>query len=50
MKNYGLNLTWRFFEHAQYLSEDQKRDILFNNAARFFKLDKNQFDWPAEKQ
>ncbi len=35
-------------EHAQYLSEDQKRDILFNNAARFFRLDKSSFDWPEE--
>ena len=35
-------------EHAQYLSEDQKRDILFNNAARFFRLDKSYFDWPEE--
>jgi hypothetical protein len=35
-------------EHAQYLSEDQKRDILFNNAVRFFRLDKDQFDWPEE--
>jgi predicted TIM-barrel fold metal-dependent hydrolase len=33
-------------EHAQYLSEDQKRDILFNNAVRFFRLDPDQFDWP----
>jgi len=36
-------------EHAQYLSEDQKRDILFNNAARFFRMDKSQFDWPEGK-
>jgi uncharacterized protein len=36
-------------EHAQYLSEDQKRDILFNNAARFFRLDKSQFEWPENK-
>ncbi len=35
-------------EHAQYLSEEQKRDILFNNAARFFRMDKSQFDWPEE--
>ncbi len=35
-------------EHAQYLSEGQKRDILFNNAARFFRMDKSQFDWPEE--
>lgn len=35
-------------EHAQYLSEDQKRDILFNNAVRFFRLDPSQFDWPEE--
>jgi hypothetical protein len=33
-------------EHAQYLSEGQKRDILFNNAARFFRMDESQFDWP----
>ncbi len=30
-------------ENAQYLSFDQKRDILFNNAVRFFHLDENQF-------
>jgi hypothetical protein len=30
-------------ENAQYLSFDQKRDILFNNAVRFFRLDENQF-------
>ena len=35
-------------EHAQYLSEDQKRDILFNNAVRFFRLDTDDFDWPEE--
>lgn len=33
-------------EHAQYLSYDQKRDILFNNAVRFLRLDKDQFEWP----
>ena len=33
-------------EHAQYLSGEQKRDILFNNAVRFFRLDPDQFDWP----
>ncbi len=37
-------------EHAQYLSEDQKRDILFNNAARFFRMDHDDFDWPKEKK
>jgi len=37
-------------EHAQYLSEEQKRDILFNNAVRFFRLDESQFDWPEEQQ
>ncbi|MDX8338944.1 amidohydrolase family protein [Draconibacterium sp. IB214405] len=37
-------------EHAQYLSEEQKRDILFNNAARFFRMDKSQFDWPVAQQ
>jgi hypothetical protein len=33
-------------ENARYLGEDQKRDILFNNAARFFRMDESQFDWP----
>lgn len=27
-------------ETAEFLSEDQKRDILFGNAARFLRLDK----------
>lgn len=30
-------------ENANYLSEDQKRDIFFNNAVRFFRLDEEQF-------
>lgn len=30
-------------ENAQYLSFEQKRDILFNNAVRFFRLDEKQF-------
>ncbi len=33
---------------AQFLSEDQKRDIMFNNAARFFRMEKSDFDWPEE--
>lgn len=33
-------------EHARYLSHDQKRDILFNNAARFLRMDKSDFEWP----
>jgi len=37
-------------EHAQYLSEEQKRDILFNNAARFFRMDESQFDWPEDAE
>jgi len=35
-------------EYAQYLSEDQKRDILFNNAARFFNMGKDDFTWPEK--
>lgn len=31
-------------ENANYLSEDQKRDIFFNNAVRFFNLDPNDFE------
>lgn len=31
-------------ENANYLSEDQKRDIFFNNAVRFFKLDPKKFE------
>lgn len=30
-------------ENANYLSFDQKRDILFNNAVRFFRIDEKQF-------
>jgi len=30
--------------NATYLSEDQKRDILFNNAVRFFRLDPKKFE------
>jgi predicted TIM-barrel fold metal-dependent hydrolase len=30
-------------ENANYLSFDQKRDILFNNAIRFFRLDESKF-------
>lgn len=37
-------------ENAQYLSEEQKRDILFNNAVRFFRMDKTDFDWPAPEK
>lgn len=31
-------------ENADYLSEDQKRDIFFNNAVRFFNLDASKFE------
>lgn len=31
-------------QNADYLSYDQKRDILFNNAVRFFNLDPKQFE------
>ena len=31
-------------ENADYLSFDQKRDILFNNAVRFFRLDASKFN------
>lgn len=31
-------------ENANYLSEEQKRDIFFNNAVRFFNLDASQFE------
>ncbi len=31
-------------ENANYLSEDQKRDIFFNNAVRFFNLDPADFE------
>ena len=29
-------------QNADYLSPEQKRDILYNNAARFLRLDKSQ--------
>lgn len=31
-------------ESANYLSEDQKRDIFFNNAVRFFNLDASKYE------
>lgn len=31
-------------ENANYLSEDKKRDIFFNNAVRFFNLDPKKFE------
>jgi predicted TIM-barrel fold metal-dependent hydrolase len=43
-----IELSMGVIEHAQYLSVEQKRDILFNNAVRFFRLDKDQFEWPKE--
>ena len=30
-------------ENANYLSAEQKRDIFFNNAVRFFRLDENKY-------
>ncbi|QDK80940.1 amidohydrolase family protein [Spirosoma sp. KCTC 42546] len=33
-------------ENAEYLSFDQKRDIMFNNAVRFFRLDASKFKYP----
>ncbi|RKD88180.1 amidohydrolase family protein [Mangrovibacterium diazotrophicum] len=54
---YGTDfMMWpRLFEtsmgvvmNAQFLSEDQKRDIMFNNAVRFFRMNKDDFEWPAE--
>jgi len=35
-------------ENARYMGEYQKREILFNNAARLFRLDKSYFDCPEE--
>jgi predicted TIM-barrel fold metal-dependent hydrolase len=34
----------RSIEEAPFLSETQKRDILYNNAARFLRLDKATID------
>ena len=31
-------------EEADYLSEEQKRDILYNNAARFLRLSEEEID------
>lgn len=38
-----LETSLSIVENADYLSYDQKRDILFNNAVRFFRLDPNKF-------
>ena len=35
-----IGLSVKFIEKADYLTEKQKRDIFYNNAARFLKLDK----------
>ena len=39
-----LETSLGVIENANYLSFDQKRDILFNNAVRFFRLDEKQFE------
>jgi len=38
-----LETSLSVIENANYLSDDQKRDILFNNAVRFFHLDSAKF-------
>lgn len=38
-----LEISIGVIENANYLSFEQKRDILFNNAVRFFRLDEKQF-------
>ena len=38
-----LETSIQVIESANYLSEDQKRDIFFNNAVRFFNLDASKF-------
>lgn len=38
-----LETSLGIIENANYLSFDQKRDILFNNAVRFFRLDEKNF-------
>jgi hypothetical protein len=38
-----LETSVALIENADYLSYDQKRDILFNNAVRFFRLDASKY-------
>ena len=38
-----LETSLGVIENANYLSFDQKRDILFNNAVRFFRLDESKY-------
>ncbi|PWK78440.1 hypothetical protein LX99_02284 [Mucilaginibacter oryzae] len=38
-----IETSLSIIENADYLSEEQKRDILFNNAVRFFRLDPEKF-------
>jgi uncharacterized protein len=38
-----LETSLGVIENAGYLSDDQKRDILFNNAVRFFRLDESKY-------
>ena len=39
-----LETSIEVIESANYLSEEQKRDIFFNNAVRFFNLDASKFE------
>ena len=38
-----LETSLGVIENANYLFFDQKRDILFNNAGRFFRLDASKY-------
>lgn len=39
-----LETSIGLIQNATYLSYDQKRDIFFNNAVRFFNLDASKFE------
>jgi hypothetical protein len=38
-----LETSIKLIDDANYLSEEQKRDIFFNNAVRFFRLDESKY-------
>jgi uncharacterized protein len=40
-----IGLVIETIESAEFLTEQQKRDILYNNAARFLRLSEEEIAW-----
>ena len=39
----GIGMAIEGIESAEFLTDEQRRDIFFNNAVRFLRLDEKQF-------